>query len=126
MLTTLLRKNHLQRYIENLITAIVKDLDLDFDVVLDQIQGFRTQLDVIQGLYGRPMPEEAAVWHEEFMTAIDHYHVAFDTLEEYLEEVDDELLKEAYEESDAGDRKLREVMGVLEKENQATLGVMVS
>lgn len=122
----MLNTNYLQRYIENIVKAFLDDVEIDYDRVFLQIESFRDHLDTMRGHYAGPLPAAAQPWQARILKGIDHYLEAFENLEEFLDEMDDELLKDALLESDSGDNELSEVIESIQQETQSGISHMMS
>lgn len=108
------QKNHLKIFIDKLVVAYREDHDIDFDVVLVQLQDFRDQLDAIAGKYEGTAPEGGEHLQAEMVEILQHFFHALDNLEDFLDDMDDELLNQAVESAAIGNEKMMKLTDKLE------------
>ena len=104
MLTPIHSSNRLGNYIVNLIVAFQQDADIDYDIVLSQLERFRNSVQTLARKYTIEPPATLVDFYETMLVVCEHNLNALTNLEEFLDDDDEELLRQAYLEAAAGDQ----------------------
>lgn len=115
----MLQKNHLKVFIDELVVAFEEDLDIDLDVVLLQLQQFRDQLDTLQAEQLGAPPAGAESYHQNMVDIFKHFANALEHLEDFMDELDFELLKQASLEASLGDTKTKDFIDAAERQSDS-------
>lgn len=118
----MLEQNHLKVYIRDLIAALEEEQDIDMDVVLLQLQGFRDQIETLNANFSA-QATGAGELQKRIQDVFQHFTDSLEHLEDFVDEMDMGLLEQAHLKSEAGDTKLRELIALCQSEsseNQVT------